>query len=184
MQFVVPQFIEVESKIIGPISARQFVIMLVGAGLLFLLYKFAPFWLLIVGGAMVFGTVVMFGFVKIHSQPFHWFFLSLVQTLRRPRLRLWFRDEFIFREKAPKKEKDQAKVVARAKVPVSNSRLAEMALLVDTGGAYMQPELIQKPTRAESSVVAPAVAAPAPVQPNQPPQQPPETPQVSVNNPQ
>lgn len=168
MQFVVPQFIEVESKIIGPISARQFVIMLVGAGLLFLLYKFAPFWLLIVGGAMVLGTVGMFGFVKINSQPFHWFFLSLVQTFRRPRLRLWFRDEFTFKEKAPKKEKEDTKVVARAKVPVSNSRLAEMALLVDTGGAYVQPELIQKPTR----VAAPLVAAPgvvaAPVQPNQP----------------
>lgn len=159
MQFVVPQFIEVESKIIGPISARQFVIMLVGSGLLFLLYKFAPLWLLIIGGFLVIGTVILFGFAKVNSQPFHWFFLSLVQTFRRPRLRLWFRDEFTFKEKAPGKEKEEVKVVARVKVPVSNSRLAEMALMVDTGGAYGQLEAPQAPVRPE------------------------EPPQVSVNKP-
>lgn len=145
MQFVVPQFIEVESKIIGPISARQFVIMLAGAGLIFLLYKFAPFWLLIVGGFLVLGLVILFGFAKVNSQPFHWFFLNLVQTFRRPRLRLWFRDEFTFKEKAPGKEKEEAEVIAKVKVPVSNSRLAEMALMVDTGGAYAEQEPPQVP---------------------------------------
>lgn len=155
MQFVVPQFIEVESKIIGPISARQFIIMLVGAGLLFLLYKFAPIWLLIIGGFLVLANVIMFGFAKVNSQPFHWFFLSLVQTFRRPRLRLWFRDEFIFKEKAAKGEKAETKAVARVKVPVSDSRLAEMALMVDTGGAYAQSALIQKPTQPPEQINRP-----------------------------
>lgn len=145
MQFVVPQFIEVESKIIGPISARQFIIMLVGGGMIFLLYKLAPLWLLIIGAVLVMALVIVFGFTKVNSQPFHWFFLNLVQTFRRPRLRLWYREEFQFREKKPKKEKADLATVRRVKVPVSNSRLAEMALLVDTGGAYVQPELVQKP---------------------------------------
>lgn len=151
MQFVVPQFIEVESKIIGPISARQFIIMLVGGGLLFLLYKLAPLWLLVIGAILVIGLVVLFGFAKVNSQPFHWFFLNLVQTFRRPRLRLWYREAFVFREKKPKKEKTETELVRRVKVPVSNSRLAEMALMVDTGGAYSQPELIQKPQNIAAS---------------------------------
>lgn len=145
MQFVVPQFIEVESKIIGPISARQFVIMLVGGAFIFLLYKLAPLWLLVIGSILIMALVIIFGFAKVNSQPFHWFFLNLVQTFRRPRLRLWYREEFKIREKLPKEKKGDLVTVRRVKVPVSNSRLAEMALLVDTGGAYVQPELIQKP---------------------------------------
>ena len=117
MQFVVPQFIEVESKIIGPISARQFIIMLVGGGLIFLLYKLAPLWLLIIGAILVMALVIMFGFAKVNSQPFHWFFLNLVQTFRRPRLRLWYREEFQLREKKPKKEKVDLATVRRVKVP-------------------------------------------------------------------
>lgn len=145
MQFVVPQFIEVESKIIGPISARQFIILMAGGGMLFLLYKLAPLWLLFLGGFFVMAMVILFGFAKVNSQPFHWFFLNLVQTFRRPRMRFWYRDEFQIKEKVPKKDKDEAEVIPRLKIPVSNSRLAEMALLVDTGGVYVQPELIKKP---------------------------------------
>lgn len=89
--------------------------------------------------------VILFGFAKVNSQPFHWFFLNLVQTFRRPRMRFWYRDEFQIKEKVPKKDKDEAEVIPRLKIPVSNSRLAEMALLVDTGGVYVQPELIKKP---------------------------------------
>ena len=38
-KFIVPQFIDVESKIIGPITTRQFLIMLAGLILGFAAYK-------------------------------------------------------------------------------------------------------------------------------------------------
>ena len=38
-RYNVPQFIDVEAKIIGPITARQFIIMLVACGLTFIWYK-------------------------------------------------------------------------------------------------------------------------------------------------
>ena len=40
-QFVVPQFIEVEDKILGPITVRQFLIMLIAGILIFIVYRFA-----------------------------------------------------------------------------------------------------------------------------------------------
>lgn len=146
MQFVVPQFIEVESKIIGPISARQFIIILVGAGMLFLLYKFAPLWLLIIGALCVCTLIILFGFTKVNSQPFHWFFLNLVQTVRRPSMRMWYRDEFQPKEKESRKDKKKKDdFIPRAKIPSSQSRLAEMALLVDTGGAFTDKDITEKP---------------------------------------
>ena len=42
-QITVPQFLDVEDRIIGPITVRQFVILLVGSGLIFAAYKLSDF---------------------------------------------------------------------------------------------------------------------------------------------
>src|SRR3990167_9730282 len=88
-QFVVPQFIDIEDKIIGPITTRQFIITLVTGFFIFLSYRLSDFSLFIVltviwsliGGSLA--------FIRINGRPFHFFLLNLVQTLRRPRLRIW-----------------------------------------------------------------------------------------------
>lgn len=132
MQFVVPQFIDVESKIIGPISARQFVILLLAAGIDFLAFRLLSLavGIPIMAVATTFACAMAFG--KVNTQPMHYFLLNLVQTLRRPRLRLWQRAEYTERVL------DKEAVVARVahKPMISQSRLAEMSLLVDTGGVY------------------------------------------------
>ena len=109
MQFVVPQFIEVESKIIGPISARQFILLIISLGSMYVWFKLLPPLLFIpaimltgvVGGALAFG--------KVNGQMMHYFLLNLIQTLRRPRLKVWKRTEYVFRE--PKKEKEGKPVI-------------------------------------------------------------------------
>ena len=40
MQFSVPQFVEVEDKIIGPLTLKQFLVLLGGGFVVFVLYKF------------------------------------------------------------------------------------------------------------------------------------------------
>ena len=42
MQFQVPQFIEVEDKIFGPLTFRQAVYLVGGAGLSYVIYRFSP----------------------------------------------------------------------------------------------------------------------------------------------
>ena len=42
-QFLVPQFIDVEDKIIGPITTRQFVEVLIGVLITFISYKILAF---------------------------------------------------------------------------------------------------------------------------------------------
>jgi len=39
-QFTVPQFIDVEDKILGPITIRQFLILLVGCIVIFISYRY------------------------------------------------------------------------------------------------------------------------------------------------
>ncbi|MCW1929946.1 MAG: PrgI family protein [Candidatus Kerfeldbacteria bacterium] len=132
MQFLVPQFIDVESKIIGPISVRQFIILLITAGIDFLLFRFFP---LVPGFIMIFiitAIACAFAFGKVNTQPMHYFVLNLIQTVRRPRQRLWRRAQYV----EYKLEKESEVQPYRTKPMVSQSRLAEMSLLVDTGGSY------------------------------------------------
>jgi len=134
-QFTVPQFIDVEDKIIGPITARQFVIFLAAAIIIAISYKIFDFALFVVVAVVIFIIAVVFGFVKINGRPFHFFLLNIIQTWRRPNIRVW-NNRFapiIDEEKIPTLKFDSAK---SAKEYYEKSRLAELSLVVDTEGEY------------------------------------------------
>ena len=133
-QFVVPQFLDVESKIIGPLTVRQFVIFLIGAGLIFIVFKLASFWAAAIEGLLIFTMTGTFAFLKINGRPFHHFLLNMLQTLRRPTMKVWGKDG---NDKVVKKEEVKPKpIVAPPKKRLTVSRLNELSLVVDTGGAY------------------------------------------------
>lgn len=139
-RFVVPQFIDVEDKIFGPITVRQFVVILVDFGVVFLCYKIFDFALFAITGLpiLAFGFVV--AFVKINGQSFHYFLLNITQTLRRPSLKVW--DKTLVDEEvkmylaAPEAPPSPPRSV---KPPLEASRLTELSLVVNTGGVY-EPE--------------------------------------------
>jgi hypothetical protein len=136
-QFTVPQFIDVEDKIIGPITARQFVIMLSSFLLMGLFYRLFNFSFFLTFSLVTFVISVTFSFVKINGKPFHFFVLNFIQTSRRPGLRVWNNkikgDEFFI-------ENEETVVSEIVKVndyrSMTTSRLAELSLIVDTKGAY------------------------------------------------
>ncbi len=134
-QFTVPQFIDVESKIIGPLTTRQFIILLVAAIISGIAYKIFDFSLFVTFSVIVLGIAAVFAFVRISGRPFHFFLLNITQTLRRPNTRVW-NNRLGFLE-----ETDFAPVVAPMakfipKEIYKKSRLAELALIVDTKGRY------------------------------------------------
>lgn len=139
-QFVVPQFIDVEDKIIGPVTTRQFLIMLAIALTMLIVYRLTSFWVMLGVNVPLLVIGLVLAFVKVNGQPFHFFLLNIFQTWRRPRVRSW------------NKELTDAELIALTKVvppppPIpkpykeapTTSRLAELALVVNTGGVY-QPE--------------------------------------------
>ena len=87
-QFTVPQFIDEEDKILGPITTRQFIILLVTAGIIFVEYKIFDFSLFVVSGLITAGVAVAIAFGKINGRPFHFFLLNLIQSLFSPKLRV------------------------------------------------------------------------------------------------
>lgn len=135
-QFVVPQFLDVESKIIGPLTVRQFIIFLAGAGMIFLVFKLASFWMAAIEGILVFALTGVFAFLKINGRPFHFFLLNLIQTLRRPTLKIWNKE--VFSENIAKEKKVPLPKFIPPKPHLTASRLSELSLVVDTGGAYRE----------------------------------------------
>lgn len=132
----VPQFIDSEDKIMGPITVRQFVIMLVTAGLLFVVYKLTDLGLFIIAAIFIVGTGALFAFYRVNGQPFHFFLLHVVQTVKNPSLRVW--------KKVPptRTRRDEEFGGKDIQLPIdplhqlSAQRLSDLALIVDTGGAY------------------------------------------------
>ncbi|MDO8555404.1 MAG: PrgI family protein [bacterium] len=70
MQFQIPQFIEVEDKIFGPLTLKQFLFLAGGAAAVFLLYASLPLFLVIFLAPPVGLFSVALAFYKIHGQPF------------------------------------------------------------------------------------------------------------------
>jgi len=134
-QFTVPQFIDVESKIIGPITTRQFLILLAAAIIIAASFKLFDFSLFITISVVVFALAATFSFVKINGRPFHYFVLNATQTLRRPRIRVW-NNKIMPVEQQEKTVYVKTEIKAEPKEYYKTSHLAEMALIVDTKGRY------------------------------------------------
>lgn len=139
-QFVVPQFIDVEDKIFGPITTRQFVILLSGGLLIFISFKLADTALFIVLLALIGGLSLVLAFVRINGQAFHYFLLNIIQTLRRPSLRIWdkryTKEELKYYMTVEEEERiERIRVVPK----ISYNRIRDLSLIVNTGG-YYKPE--------------------------------------------
>ncbi|MFH0928301.1 MAG: PrgI family protein [bacterium] len=139
-QFVVPQFIEVEDKIVGPISVRQFLIILVAAFIEFILFKLLTFTYFLVFGIPILIFTAILAFAMINGQPFHLFLLNIAITFKKPRLRVWYKDysDLELRELIKKPAPPPPPPLLTKERPAS-TRLAELSLVVNTGGVY-RPE--------------------------------------------
>lgn len=105
MQYAVPQFIEVEDKVIGPLTVRQFLYMVAGGVFLLIAWSMADISLFILLAVITVTIVAAFAFVKINGRPFHLFLASYVHFYTNPRLRVWFREPALSKIKAMSKEK-------------------------------------------------------------------------------
>ena len=155
-QFIVPQFIDVEDKIIGPITTRQF-IMGIGAGLfIFLAYRFADLSLFIIIAVLVFGLYVLIAFVKINGAPFYHFLLNIIATAKKPRVRAWQTSQDN-RRLVPVKEKIEDSAALPPRRKLVDQELSSLSLLVDTGGRYRPEELLSKKEKVKNKTDSAAV---------------------------
>lgn len=92
MNFQVPQFIETEDQIVGPLTLREFLYLAVGGGLIFALFFFLNFipWMFL---SFLIGSIAAsFAFLKVNGRPLAVAFTAAINFYWNPRLYLWNRE--------------------------------------------------------------------------------------------
>ncbi|MBI4119753.1 MAG: PrgI family protein [Parcubacteria group bacterium] len=88
-QFQVPQFIETEDKIVGPLTLKQFLYLAAAGGIAFLLFFFVKLWLWLIFAAIFGFIAAMFAFIRINGQPLATILYRALKYYWQPRLYLW-----------------------------------------------------------------------------------------------
>ena len=91
MRFKVPQYIEIEDKVIGPLTFKQFLASLGGAGILLILWftlSLGLFIILAVPIGAIFGLII---FSKYQGRPLSGLVGPFIAYLTKPKLYLWKR---------------------------------------------------------------------------------------------
>ena len=89
MQFQVPQFIDIEDKIIGPLTIKQFLYLLVAGVIIFILYNILNLLATIILAIPVIGIACALAFVKVHNQPFINTLGNFFKFIRKPDFYVW-----------------------------------------------------------------------------------------------
>jgi len=129
MQFQIPQFIEVEDKIFGPFTFKQFIYMTGAAGLAFIAYRVLPLYVAVV-------VIVGFGSLGAALALFEWngrpFILALEYGFYyfiHTKLYIWSHKR---KEKKAKEAMKERKLVSEVYVPrLSESKLHDLAWSLD-----------------------------------------------------
>ena len=89
MQFEVPQFIEIEDKIFGPFSWRQFLYLGGGVGGAVVMFLMLPFILFVIFGIPLGLLAAALAFYPVNNRPFSYFLEAIVNYFTKDRLYLW-----------------------------------------------------------------------------------------------
>lgn len=89
MRFQVPQFIEVEDKIVGPFTLKQFIYLAGGAGIIFIIWRALPLFLAIIPIVLVASLSLALAFYKVNNRPFINILESIFTYFISSKLYLW-----------------------------------------------------------------------------------------------
>lgn len=148
MQFKVPQDVQREDTIIGPLTLKQLGILGLGGGLAYAIYVslaktyFMEIWLPPV--AIVGGLTLAIAFLKIHDLSFGYYIMYLVEYNLLPKKRTWIQGTgtpFIspLETVSQKQEAPPQEELGKPK-----KSLNELATIVDSYGKNAEKELAEK----------------------------------------
>ncbi len=126
MQFKVPQFIDIEDKLFGPLTFKQFAYLAGGGGMIYVLYKLLPFFIAIILIVPVGLFALALAFYKINEKPFLYYLQAGITYATKSKLYVW-------RQKFKKVEaKDEAEVEKVSYIPnVSSNRIRDLSWSLD-----------------------------------------------------
>jgi hypothetical protein len=132
MQFKVPQFLEIEDKIFGPFTFREFVYLAGGAGMCFVVYKVLG----LVWGAIPILAIAAFAGMLTFYRPNNKPFLSMIEAGFKygfqSKLYIWKRRKNkVADNKSPVMAEDKSAAMQESGMRLSGNKLRDLAWSLD-----------------------------------------------------
>ncbi|HEY4513348.1 MAG TPA: PrgI family protein [Candidatus Paceibacterota bacterium] len=132
MQFKVPQFLEIEDKIFGPFTFKEFIYLAGGAGLCFILYKLLG----LLWGAVPILVIAAFSFAltfyRPNNKPFIFMIESSLKYFSQSKLYIWKKQKASRKAGgAEKKEGGEISMMPADSLKLNGSKLRDLAWSLD-----------------------------------------------------
>lgn len=132
MEYQVPQFIEVEDKIVGPLTWKQFIYLGGGIGLTVIVFLYFPLFVAFLIGLPVMALAGALAFYKVNDRNFVDILGAGFNFYTKDRLYLWRKEDKSKQEKAQQVASAPiAPPPAREKLGISGNKLRDLALSLD-----------------------------------------------------
>lgn len=129
MRFQVPQFINVEDKIFGSLTAKQFVYVAGGAGISYAIYHYLPIYISIFLIIPIAGLALALAFYKVNGKAFIFILESAVKYFFGQKFYVWKK---VPKKPEPKKGETKPQQPNDFLIPrLSESKLKEIAWSLD-----------------------------------------------------
>jgi PrgI family protein len=131
MQFKVPQFLDIEDKLFGPFTFRQFVYMTGGAGICFVLYKLVGFFWGILPILAIAGFSAALAFYRPNNKPFISMVESAFKYFLQGKLYVWKKEKVLVgnKEKATTQENKTPQMYSEGRL--TGNKLKDLAWSLD-----------------------------------------------------
>lgn len=92
MNFNVPQFIDIEDTILGPLTLKQFLLLIGGGAVVALLWWAFKLWFVILIGGPLIAAILASIFVKINGRSLPAIFSAWLGFHTKPKFYIWKKD--------------------------------------------------------------------------------------------
>ena len=147
MQYGVPQFIDVEDKIVGPFTGKQTLYLMIGGGFLILIFSFFTLGFFAIAMIIIVPLTLVFAFYKPKGITVAQYLSNFMKYYSSNHLYVWRREnEGSVLRTVQKKKATTAGVEAKT---VTKSKIRELAWVLDTSTAVSVPyEAKERPDEA------------------------------------
>ncbi len=132
MRYQVPQFIEVEDKIFGPLTLKQFIYLVGGGAIIFLLYIIFPFFIFVLLAIPVAALAAALAFYKINNKPFIVVLENAFSYFTKNKIYTWKKQPRTPKKEVIKKPETQPSQVQQVVAPkLTKEKLSDLAWSLD-----------------------------------------------------
>ena len=134
LNFSVPQYIEIEDKVVGPFTFKQFVYLAGGLAMCFLLWRFLPKFIAVLFIIPIASLAAALAFYRINNQPFIIILASAIRYWAGSKLYIWKKEEKKIVQKTvalPSQSTEATKIAPISRLGAG--KLREIAWSLDVG---------------------------------------------------